>query len=246
MSGTIMKKTIVKRRAHALYRAELAGYAGRYEDMVAEMRSIANMDITLSPKERKMLRLAYRKVAKARHASLSSILGVEEEERNRPGTNDNLTPIKTYREKIQDELNKVCAEIIEILDEYLIPKAHTPESIVYYYGMKGDFYRYKGEFLSGETLADCTSKSADAYEKAIDISNQLPSGHPARLGVTLNFSVFLREVLKDRDKAISVARVALDKAPEDLDHLRGEEYRDSTIAIQVLRDNLIMWESEDP
>ena len=51
--------------------------------------------------------------------------------------------------------------------------------------------------------------------------------------------------MKDRNKAISVAWVALDNTLEDLDHLWGKEHRESTITIQVLQDNLIKWERED-
>ena len=244
MSGAIEKRNMAE-RCLLLFRAELAECAGRYEDMVAEMRTIANMDCFLSWKERKMLRLAYMKVANSLRASLSTICRIEKEERNRTGSEDNPSPIKTYRKKIQDELNKVCGEVVEILDKYLIPKALTPETRAFYYGMKGDFYRYKAQFLSGELRIDCASKSADAYRIAIDIGNQLQAAQPVRLAVFLNYSVLLHGIMKDREKAISVARLALNEALEDLDHLFEEERRESTITIQVLRDNLIMWERED-
>ena len=133
-----------------------------------------------------MLQLAYMKLANALHASWHTICRVKEkEERNQRGSEDNLSPIKTNHEKIQDKLNKVCAEILDLLDQHLIRKAVTTETHVFSYGMKGDFYGYKAQFLSGQLWADCALKSADAYLTAIVIGNQLQSAHPVRLAVFL-------------------------------------------------------------
>ena len=46
----------------------------------------------------------------------------------------------------------------QLLDQYLIPKAGTTESKVFYLKMKGDYYRYLAEVLSGG--ADRQGKSS--------------------------------------------------------------------------------------
>jgi len=39
-----------------------------------------------------------------------------------------------------------------LLDKFLIPKAGTPDSKVFYLKMKGDYYRYLAEVSSGDEL----------------------------------------------------------------------------------------------
>lgn len=65
--------------------------------------------------------------------------------------------------------------------------------------------------------------------------------HPIRLGLALNFSVFYYEILNSPDRACHLAKQAFDDAISELDSLSEESYRDSTLIMQLLRDNLTLW-----
>ena len=43
--------------------------------------------------------------------------------------------IREYRQKIEKELEGVCEDVLNVLDESLIPKAETGESKVFYHKM---------------------------------------------------------------------------------------------------------------
>ena len=68
--------------------------------------------------------------------------------------------------------------------------------------------------------------------------------HPNRLGLALNYSVFYYEILNSPDKACTLAKDAFDEAIHELDSLQGEECKDSTLIMQLLRDNLTLWTSD--
>jgi 14-3-3 protein epsilon len=73
---------------------------------------------------------------------------------------------------------------------------------------------------------------------------ELPPTHPIRLGLALNFSVFNYEILNAPDKACQLAKQAFDDAIAELDTLSEDSYKDSTLIMQLLRDNLTLWTSD--
>ncbi|XP_022895292.1 14-3-3-like protein [Olea europaea var. sylvestris] len=78
-----------------------------------------------------------------------------------------------------------------------------------------------------------------------DIANaELAPTHPIRLGLALNFSVFYYEILNSPELACNLAKQAFDEAIAELDTLGEESYKDSTLIMQLLRDNLTLWTSD--
>ena len=87
---------------------------------------------------------------------------------------------------------------------------------------------------------------ANISQNATDVAQtELTPTHPIRLGLALNFSVFYYEILNSPDRACHLAKQAFDDAIAELDSLSEESYRDSTLIMQLLRDNLTLWTSSD-
>ncbi|KAK4352397.1 hypothetical protein RND71_027915 [Anisodus tanguticus] len=233
-----------KEREKQVYLARLAEQAERYDEMVEAMKTISKMDVELTVEERNLVSVGYKNVIGARRASWRILSSIEQKEESK-GHEQNVKRIKTYRQTVEDELTKICGDILSVIDEHLVPSSTTGESTVFYYKMKGDYYRYLAEFKAGDDRKEAADQSLKAYEAATaTASSDLAPTHPIRLGLALNFSVFYYEILNSPERACHLAKQAFDEAIAELDSLSEESYKDSTLIMQLLRDNLTLWTSD--
>jgi len=231
-------------REDNVYLAKLAEQAERYDEMVEAMKKVAHLDSELSVEERNLLSVAYKNVIGARRAAWRIISSIEQKEKTK-NNEQNVVKIKSYAGKIEKELNDICADVMDVLDDHLINHATAEESKVFYHKMKGDYFRYKAEFTAEDKRKEASQHSLEAYQKALEIAEaQLPTTNPIRLGLALNFSVFYFEILNEPQKACDLAKKAFDEAITKLDDLTEDSYKDSTVIMQLLRDNLTLWTSE--
>merc|ERR1712176_1295355 len=152
---------------------------------------------------------------------------------------------KEYCAKVESELDKICNTILGVLDTNLVPKCSQDESKVFYLKMKADYYRYIAEFTEGDKKTKAAESARMGYTEAQTVAEKgLAVTHPIRLGLALNFSVFQYEVLKNEDEACKMARTAFEDAIAELDNVQEDSYKDSTLIMQLLRDNLTLWTSD--
>jgi len=232
--------------AQNVYMAKLAEQAERYDEMVEYMKQVAqNSEQDLSLEERNLLSVAYKNVVGARRASLRIIGSIEQKEMEK-GQTDKVNDVKGYKAKVEEELDNICKDILALLDEKLIPKtAGAAEANVFYQKMKADYYRYLAEFAEAGAKGGPREERHTSYKVATEKAGELAPTHPIRLGLALNYSVFLYEVQNQSQDACDLAKQAFDDAIAELDTLDEESYKDSTLIMQLLRDNLTLWTSDE-
>jgi 14-3-3 protein epsilon len=229
-------------RDSLVYCAKLAEQAERFDEMVSYMKDVAKQPKELSVEERNLLSVAYKNVIGSRRASWRVISSIEQK-----GDQDKLPLIQKYKKTIETELEGICSDILQIIKNDLIPNTESEEGKVFYFKMKGDYHRYLAEFQAGDVRKESSAEALEAYNSASNIANQgLAPTHPIRLGLALNFSVFYYEILNSPDRACHLAKLAFDDAIAELDTLSEESYKDSTLIMQLLRDNLTLWTSDQP
>ncbi|SAM07575.1 hypothetical protein [Absidia glauca] len=200
-SDSLVLSLIPQERENNVYMAKLAEQAERYDEMVSFTKEVAKLGVELTVEERNLLSVAFKNVIGARRASWRIVSSIEQKEESK-GNTAQVEKIKTYRQKIELELQDVCKDILNVLTDHLIPNAQ------------------------GVAQTD------------------LAPTHPIRLGLALNFSVFYYEILNSPDRACHLAKQAFDDAIAELDTLSEESYKDSTLIMQLLRDNLTLWTSD--
>jgi len=232
-------------REKAVYFAKLAEQAERYDEMADYMKEVAKCSDDLTVEERNLLSVAYKNAVGSRRAAWRIITSVENKEKSK-GNEEQAKHAVEYCEKVEAELHNICQAILELLNDNLVPAAKAGESKVFYQKMTADYHRYLAEFVQGDEKAKAAENAREAYEQAtINAAKDLAVTHPIRLGLALNYSVFMYEVLGKPDDACKMARTAFEDAISELDNVSEDSYKDSTLIMQLLRDNLTLWTSDD-
>ena len=242
-----------------IYLAKLAEQAERYDDMTENMKKAVMIRATLTETERNLLSVAYKNVVGARRSAWRVISSMEQKE----SSPEKVELMTEYRKRIEKELHDHCDEVLDLLNDHLLKSLPTVSeakessdeetqqklisSRVFFQKMKGDYYRYKVEVAApdSEERKKLADQSESAYKEAMDDAEQLESTSPIGLGLALNFSVFYYEIRNKSDEACKLAKKAFDDAIADLDTIKEDTYKDSTLIMQLLRDNLTLWTAED-
>ncbi|KAL6078113.1 DNA damage checkpoint protein rad24 [Balamuthia mandrillaris] len=228
-------------RETTVFMAEVAEQAERYTEMVELVKELAKAHQELSVEERNLFAVAYKNTIGSRRASWRIVSSIEQKEDGSTYS----SKIKDYRENIEKELDGVCDEVFDLLDNHLLPHATSDDARVFFYKMKGDYFRYRAEYSSGDKRKQAADGAAKAYEEANKVATEkLSPNNPLRLGLALNYSVFLYEIANQPDEAIKTAKEAFDQSIAEIQTMSEEDYREASVVMQLLRDNLTLWTSD--
>lgn len=222
--------------------------------MVEHMKLVATgADDELTLDERNLLAVAYKNVIGTRRASWRVLAAIENKHKltdnsngSRGGSHSNASAVRAYRQKVERELTELCAEMLALVDKRLLPATTSHEGRVFFDKTRGDYYRYLAEIQVDHERSASAQRALEAYKQASATAMaELSPTHPLRLGLALNFSVFYYDILASPAQACGLAKRAFDDAIAELDALSDDSYRDATLIMQLLRDNLSLWLSED-
>jgi len=229
-------------RTKSVYMAKLAEQAELYDEMADHMHNVAKLPQELSVEERNLLSVAYKNAVGSRRAAWRILVGIEQKEKAK-GNSEQASLAREFCQKVETELDGICSAILELLNGNLLDMASSEESKVFYHKMKADYYRYLAEFKTDDAQKAATENARMAYEEATGIATGLAVTHPIRLGLALNNSVFQYQVLGNLEEACKMACTAFEDSIAELDHVEEDSYKDSTLIMQLLRDNLTLWTS---
>jgi len=230
-------------REHAIYHAKVAEQAECFEEMVHSMKKVLTLDSNLSIEERNLLSIAYKNLISSKRTSWRIINSLYEKEKTKDPQSWKLVQMLELRESIEKSLHAICGEILGLIDQFLLPSISQTQGKVFWNKMKGDYYRYISEFEREEKRQQAQGKALECYQLSLSDGKDLPPTDPILLGLALNFSVFYFEIMGDKESACEMAKKYFDAAIPLIDKLDGEEYKDTTLILQLLRDNLSLWQN---
>jgi len=236
-------------REDALYMAKKAEEAERYEEMIMYMKRIVDLaeggdemaakgnDEQRGVEERNLISVGYKNIMSQRRTAHRTVAnGAEQTDK-----------MNAYKETIAKEVFALIEEVIaDVVTPFVKGNASTKaatdtEVIVFFKKMEGDYNRYGAEITQGDAREKYKNAALAAYDEAQKKADSLPSTNPIRLGLALNFSVFYYEICEKKVDACDLAKTAFDTAIDHLDTLSEEAYKDSTLIMQLLKDNLTLW-----
>jgi len=238
---------VVEIKEKYLWKAKLAQEANRFEEMAQYMRKVAECGVPMTKDEDNMLAAAYKNVLDTKRSSRRTLLTIEQKDGI---TSWEATVVRHYRARIDDELRALCTEVLTLVDSWLMSdqsETSDPSIGVFYWKLCADYNRYAAEVIDdpGDRAA-VVAISRAAYERADRLGRKsLRPIDPIRLGLMLNYSVFLYQVCQQRRQGHDLAKHAFDEALAEIDTIDDSMYDDSTLILRLIRDNLTIWIQEN-
>ena len=221
-----------------IFQALLAEKCHRYKDMVSILEEYAEKKETeLNNEERNLLAQAYKNKLEIYRKVLKQLKLKESDEKNKE--TDNLLNYLEYKEAYENKMIEKIKEMIDFINQ-LLQKTEDKEGILLYYKLIGDFNRYIAEFAEGDLREKAINECIDYYPKAYEMAKEIYPLNIISLGTKLNYSVFLYEIIHEREKGIEVAYDSFEiacrqKTRDNVDNKEVDAF------INLFKDNIIEW-----
>ena len=161
--------------------------------------------------------------------------------------------LEDYKQHVDKEINAMAVDIIALI-EPRTASATDAEAKLFYLRLCADCYRHRCELMmsrvgytmNGAAAGNLDVKTIELYAAAYAIAQQtFAVNHPERLHIVLNYAVALAECRRDRPRACELAKSAFDAAINRLDELDENQYKDATLVMQLIRDNITLWTAQE-
>ena len=219
-------------REEYIYLSSLYTKAEEYNKVIEFIEEFIKLNPKLDKEECDILSTGFKNMITDKRASWFILNSMERKEKKKK--KNTIKEIKEIKNHIENELREICNKLQEIIDKNLIPNNDEDDTLVFLYKLKADYFRYICEF-----------EAEKYYKKAFEISEKkLPIINCNRVSVGLNYAIFLYEIKKDKMAGFDLAQNTFKESMKFIDDLEKSKYRDTLLIIQLLKENIIFWNSE--
>ena len=158
--------------------------------------------------------------------------------------------LQEIKEEKERRILRRCERVLKLINEHILNKKLDNIGLARMYKVKADFYRYMAEITTGTTLYQNKQSAFLYYNKSKELTKDFDDLNPIKLNLSLNYSVFLNEILNKRINSYFCAKEALFNALKALKNCKEEELtsegmRDTLMIIESLNTNVEDWYKEE-
>ena len=230
-------------REELIFLSKLYTKAELYKEVINFIKEFIKLNPKLEKEECDIISTGFKNMISEKRSSWFTLQSMERKEKKKK--KNTLKEIKEIKNHIENEIRETCKELQDLVDKELLPKNEENEVLVFLYKLKADYFRYICEFAEGNELLDNLIKAEEFYKKAYEIADKkLPIINCNRVSVALNYAIFLYETKKDKKNGFDIAQNTFKESMKFIEDLEKPKYRDTLLIIQLLKENIIFWNSE--
>ena len=244
------------------FMVQLVQQSGIEEDMLEYLNSYFSVKQgEFSKSERDLISVTFKKIIVKARRSIQMLEHLVEQPRLKRYESN----MKYYLERQKDELKTKLSQIVQMIQTSCLPNSSNHENKSFFLSLVGDYYRYQIELINyeeGLTFENMTpiqkkqrhtrdlliQRATDSYQEAFNIAaTYLNPCNTTRLSVTLNFTIFLAEFKKDKQKALTLSEIIQELAHTRIDDSAqpSERFTDEeNELIASIQYNIELWRDE--
>lgn len=217
-----------------------------YGDMLYNISELSKAKYEVNNEELELFTRCFKSYVGGKRNQYRKVIGLiirDTDNEEVPKKNSDLYYI--LKEKLSQEIIKLCYKIIEVCQNYEKMENLNKLKKLKLYFLKNiaDHYRYIYEINESEETKEITKKS---YEAALNSANndKFPQTDITYLTFFLNYTVFLHDVMNDRSEAMDSAKKILHQALRETEEITENHQKDIILLCQMIKDNLSLWKNE--
>ena len=224
-----------------LHLVKVLDQTDRYQETIDAMKYVIKLNPELNTEEQQLLSSSYKNaIEKSRNAlrQLTEIIASTDDEQKKQG-------LLEIQQKMFHELETYCNDLINLIETQLLPVAKDSASKIFFEQLEADYLRYNCESNETTERKELEQKADEHYRRALEISSgNLPSYSPIALGLILNYSVFLFEVVGEKEKALKLAQDTYNDSSQTYTQNSPEQsVHEAELILGYLDDNIKLWTS---
>lgn len=243
-----------------IFFAMLAQQTNRNEEMITYLQTYISTQLKeeISKNLRNLLYIAYKNHFNPLRNSLKVIIAYETKEK-RKEISLYLPYIQEYKTKIETLLTNSVNNILNFIESVIKNNTinNNIENKIFFLKLKADFNRYMCEISQGELKEKVRGDALLFYQESYSISKDLYILNITKLGLVLNYMIFLFEVMNDIEQSIKIGSENLEKAKNEIESLENNESKnkeknyeldddinDIKDLLSLIENNIITWKIE--
>ena len=228
-----------------LYLARVCHLSGLHEETLKYIEEVINLkNGNINEEEKNLFLNSLKYLINFRRESWRTVNALESKEIK---NNSNLLPrVTQLKSTLEEEIKTFVNKGIELIDSKLLKDNISDELKVMYYKIKGDYIRYILELTpkdKEEEINILKDKADENYKIGLNICESLGNLSTIKIGLILNYSVFLYEVIKDYKNAYILLNNTYQTTIKNLNdnNYDANLVKDLNKMLDIFKENISKW-----